>query len=417
MGDQTAGPSAFLTVADTVARMSDATTPTATTTVDAPRRLPVTVASPPSASQHCIGAAGTAGIGVLASDPTTMPAPAVSGSTTTGWNRGRAKSDRQGSTRRLRWAAKKLRAGYSTLVPKAQSTRRPQHRPFTSQPPAPAATNPWVTERPSNTATPDLGPQSASQPAFISLSAAEATLGDTFELTVGLDSRAVAPPREETPPSQDTTVASTAQFSALMAEAFGQSAPSAVSASAQFSMLFSQAFGEPVLDEHLEAGAPAAQVAEPSWGVPTTEASSRIGHNGCTPPAVVAPENTQGVDLPNTTQEPNQGSEAPCAVAGSDTWQVVEQECRRVTERLRGISSAQVPGDVAAELHDNLQTVADRTADVEGGPDHQLPSLPARGLADQVIVLVEDALATEDPELLGWLADELTHIRRRLAAL
>lgn len=413
--------------------------------------------------------------------PEAVPLPPAGASTGPG---------RSGSPSRLRWAADLLRAGYSSLVPKTVSTRRPERDPVTTSEPAQAKTTGRAGERrraqqiPLSDAWQPVGDE---QPPFVGFDVDAGGVGDAFDLTIGLDSRPVVSrtfrPGADTDSAPGPQVASAGSdtqyrgsglhgadeisaaelFTMLMTEAFGPTsgpdvaprtdadrdggrgvttgrseqestgevqtsarrpAPAprlTMSAVAEFSVLFSEAFGESLLDSTTEPGGAGAVSNMPQDG-PATAGGSGIGQNSVTSSSPRAAGTMMGAQMETGAESAESQSstavESAAGVAGDNaTWQVVEQECRRVTERLRGLGSDRMPGSVAGELHDNLQTVADRTAGAEGGPEHDLPSLPVRGLADQVIVLVEDALATQDAELLSWLADELTHIRRRLAAL
>lgn len=118
-----------------------------------------------------------------------------------------------------------------------------------------------------------------------------------------------------------------------------------------------------------------------------------------------------------TKPTPQNRSGQSHGTASDDVWQICQTECRRVTDRLRGLSPHRIPTDAAKAVHAGLQEAAHHTATVEGTGLYDLPFLEPHGLADQVMVIVADALATNDEELLAWLAQQLMGIRHRLAEL
>jgi hypothetical protein len=97
-----------------------------------------------------------------------------------------------------------------------------------------------------------------------------------------------------------------------------------------------------------------------------------------------------------------------------------ERELGRVADRLRllgprwaGRSQAE-DERAAASVRALLQELADSAADAEGRPRRAVPALAGHGLADQVLVLGHDVLATGDEAAIAGGAEGLTRLRRAL---
>ncbi len=86
------------------------------------------------------------------------------------------------------------------------------------------------------------------------------------------------------------------------------------------------------------------------------------------------------------------------------------RELRRVVARLTALG-ARAPADL---VRSELQYLADQAADAEDRERRPVPELAPHAWADQLTVLVGDALAALDPDGVAEVGRRLTALRRAL---